>query len=231
MPEPPLPLDVWLEPIVAVHDQSVAARELLIRPVDGGSLRAWATASRTEVGRITDLALRAARTALDRTSGVVHVNVTPTDLHDPGFGDAVLHAFTRRLAPRLVLEVVEDEQLEDRPEVARTLARLRQPGIRFALDDFGDGCADERSAAILRPEVIKVRLDRALDRTVHARLLHLTERDRPAVVVEQVETEAHLRSVRAMGFSHAQGWLWGPSRAANDLLAPVDRRRRQRAGR
>lgn len=225
----PFELDIWLEPIVAVGDLTVAAHELLVRPTNGGDLRSWAVRAQVELRQVTSLALRAARTAAVRTTGSLHVNVMPSDLYDPMFSDVVLRTFGSQTAARLVLEVIEDEPLEDRTEVQRSLRRLRSEGIRFAIDDFGDGWADERSAAIVGPEVVKVRLERALEPCVRHRIRLLADEHRASVVVEQVETEAHLTAVRRLGFGYAQGWLWGPSRAANDLLTPlsaVERARR-----
>ena len=95
----------------------------------------------------------------------------------------------------------------------RTLLALRRLGVRFAIDDYGDGWADMTSVEIVKPEIIKVRLDRLRAGRTGAELADAL-RDasdaapRPRGGGAGRDLLATCTTVRAFGFSHAQGWYW-----------------------
>jgi EAL domain-containing protein (putative c-di-GMP-specific phosphodiesterase class I) len=69
----------------------------------------------------------------------VSINVSATQLGDPGFV-TVVQAATRALhADRVELEITESAMVADIDVAVRTLAVLRSLGLRVALDDFGTG--------------------------------------------------------------------------------------------
>ena len=56
----------------------------------------------------------------------------------------------------LVIEITEHEQVTDMPRLLAAAAGLRAHGLRFALDDFGEGRSSLRLWAELRPEIVKI---------------------------------------------------------------------------
>jgi len=90
----------------------------------------------------------------------IAVNVSPVQLYDPDFADAVqrvLHA-TGADPTRLELELTESALGADRDTARTTMWRLREQGIRWALDDFGTGFS---SLSLLRTlPVQKIKIDR-----------------------------------------------------------------------
>jgi EAL domain-containing protein (putative c-di-GMP-specific phosphodiesterase class I) len=78
----------------------------------------------------------------------------------------------------------------------------------LAIDDFGDGWATTASVVLVEPEIVKVRLARLLEGTTAQVVRQHAEVLGASVVVEQVETAEDLAMVRALGFSHGQGWYW-----------------------
>lgn len=215
MPALLLDLDVHLEPIVRLGDGATVAEELLLRPASGGALLERAAHEGVPMASITERALAAAGEALARRRRALHVNVTPADLADPGFPASVAEALPADALGHLVLEVTEQTELVASRQLARTLVALRRRGVRFAIDDFGDGWAGPPSTALVRPEVVKVRLGRLRDPATGPALTASVRRaaatHHARVVVEQVETAEDLLSVLRLGFTHAQGWYWPES--------------------
>jgi EAL domain-containing protein (putative c-di-GMP-specific phosphodiesterase class I) len=207
-----LDVSVHFEPIVQVRDATVTARELLLRPIGGGHLLERVDRSGIDRGWITRLALTTAGLVLEHSSVPVQVNVTPDDLAEPAFAEELLQRVPASALGSLVLEVTEDAPVFAGTLLDRTLATLRGLGVRFAIDDFGDGCAGLESIDAVRPEIIKVRLThlhRGGEPTELARSLRRIASHRDAsVVVEQVETSSDLRLVEQLGFPLAQGWYW-----------------------
>ena len=210
--KPLLDLTVRLEAIVRVAEQATVARELLLRPVNGGCVVDQAARAHIDMAWVTGYALETAGAVLEESAVPLHVNITPADLARPSFVNKVKGALSAGELGKLILEVTEQTQLVASPEVEATLLDLRRLGVRFAIDDYGDGWADMTSIDIVKPEVIKVRLDRLREPDwgdERARLLLAAAgRLHAHVVVEQIETSADLEHIRSLGFTHAQGWYW-----------------------
>ncbi len=71
----------------------------------------------------------------------VAVNVSPRDVHTPGFAGGVAARLARHGVPAgaLQLEITEHVLLEDPQRAADTLAGLTAHGVKMSLDDFGTG--------------------------------------------------------------------------------------------
>lgn len=121
------------------------------------------------------------------TSGVgtaVAVNVFAPDLKDAALPDALCGALRcRGLAPSLLtVEITEDLILNDIDRVTAVLHRLREQGIRVAIDDFGSGFS---ALSYLRDLPIdEVKLDRQF-------ISSITEDTRAAAVVRAVIDLTH----------------------------------------
>jgi EAL domain-containing protein (putative c-di-GMP-specific phosphodiesterase class I) len=207
-----LDLGLHLEPIVRLADHRIVAQELLLRPLHGPRLDQRPADDPTlDLAQVTDAALTSAGEVLTAARIPLHVNVTPSDLHRPDLVDLAVRRVGRDLLPWLVLEVTERAPLVDCDGTQANLAWLRRLGVRFAVDDFGDGWAGPASVTILRPEIIKVRLARLVGVRCHrpaARLRRLAATHRAQVVVEQIERADHLVAAQRLGFAHGQGWYW-----------------------
>jgi len=118
---------------------------------------------------------------------------------------------------RLLVEILEHGLPWDFGALRRTLAALRDLGVRIALDDIGTGQSNFLMMTLeCRPDVLKV--DRYLvgtcdhdpDRAqVLRHLARLADSFGARVVAEGVETGAELLAVRAAGIHLAQGYVFG----------------------
>lgn len=143
------------------------------------------------------------------------------------------------LAPARVpvfVELTERELVRNPTQLLRAVDRMREVGLRIALDDVG---ADPASLALLPfvdPEVIK--LDMALihnhPRGQVAEIVHAVnaeaERTGALIVAEGIEHEHHLTRALAIGAHLGQGWHFGrPGRLPEGAVAeavPVSFKRR-----
>jgi|WetSurMetagenome_2_1015567.scaffolds.fasta_scaffold01188_5 EAL domain-containing protein (putative c-di-GMP-specific phosphodiesterase class I)/GGDEF domain-containing protein len=130
----------------------------------------------------------------------------------------------------LVIEITEHEHVVDLPRLIQAASGLRAQGLRFALDDFGDGRSSLRLWAELLPEIVKI--DKYFVHDVHNEavkvqtlkgLVRFAETFGTTLVAEGIETEAELRIVRDLGIELGQGYFLGrpdPVPAAT-VLAPA----------
>ena len=161
------------------------------------------------------------------TSGVgtaVAVNVFAPDLKDAALPDALCGALrSRGLAPSLLtVEITEDLILNDIDRVTAVLHRLREQGIRVAIDDFGSGFS---ALSYLRDLPIdEVKLDRQFissiteDKRAAAvvrAVIDLTHELDVTVVAEGIEDAGTADWLREHGCDIGQGYYFGAPVAAS----------------
>jgi diguanylate cyclase (GGDEF)-like protein/PAS domain S-box-containing protein len=159
----------------------------------------------------------------------VSVNVSPSQLAQPGFADRV-DAIVRRVglpAQCLCLELVEATVARQPDRIGDTLRDLRSRGVRIALDDFGTGATSLAHFRGLPLDVIK--LDRAFvsglregetSRAIVTALLSLADGLGMSVVAEGVEREDQAAELRGLGCGLVQGFWFGRPERPESL--PLD---------
>jgi EAL domain-containing protein (putative c-di-GMP-specific phosphodiesterase class I) len=147
----------------------------------------------------------------------ISVNVSATQLLDPGFVQYVAEVLTQSGLPssQLELEVTEGVAIENIASSVSVLTSLKALGVRIALDDFGTGYASLSYLAALPIDTLK--LDRAFVRDIGktkknaivvAAILHLAGELALDVVVEGVETDAQLDFFAPYNGIQIQGFLF-----------------------
>lgn len=120
--------------------------------------------------------------------------------------------------PNIVLELnesVEEEEMWSEPILHSRISLLREMGMEFAIDDFGQGTASLRKAMEIEPEYLK--LDRYFahnlgSNTKKQKFLSLfTEYfgGESTVVLEGIETEHDLHIASELGIDVGQGFYLG----------------------
>ena len=149
--------------------------------------------------------------------GYLSVNVSPRQLQSSAFhGELEALLRQRRIrAGQMQLEMTESA-FANGAEVAATLERLHEIGVRLALDDFGTGYSSLSQLERLPFDVVKI--DRAFivglpDNVVALKLvrtiLRMVESLEKLAVAEGVETEAQRDLLYGLGCSAMQGYLFG----------------------
>jgi EAL domain-containing protein (putative c-di-GMP-specific phosphodiesterase class I)/DNA-binding response OmpR family regulator len=137
------------------------------------------------------------------------VNASPDTAASPGLAARL----TPEIGDRIVLELTEHERILDYPALGAALDRLRENGVRIAVDDAGAGYAGLQQILRLRPDVIKLDLDitRGIDgdpaRRALASSLVAFGRDTEALIVaEGIESADELEVLRELGVVWGQGY-------------------------
>ncbi|WP_433790639.1 putative bifunctional diguanylate cyclase/phosphodiesterase [Actinoplanes sp. CA-252034] len=172
------------------------------------------------MGRITtvvlDLACRQSRAWHDQGLPVsVAVNLSVSNLRDPGFPEQVGELLRRYGLPpaALELEVTESVLMTDADNALQLLGRLRDMGIRLAVDDYGTGYSSLSYLQVLPVDDLK--LDRAfVSRCVvdprSAAIVHSTVQLAHSlgmqIVAEGVEDGDVFERLRVYGCDLAQGY-------------------------
>ncbi|RCG19815.1 bifunctional diguanylate cyclase/phosphodiesterase [Streptomyces diacarni] len=171
--------------------------------------------------RLTEYVLETAlaQVARWRAGGLtvpVAVNVSPRDVHSPGFAGAVAARLARHGVPpgALQLEITEHVLLEDPQQAADTLAGLTGHGVKMSLDDFGTGYSS--LVHLRRLPVSELKIDRSFvarlavdteDAEIVRCTVDLAHSLGLLVVAEGVEDDETWERLRDLGCDAVQGWL------------------------
>ena len=162
----------------------------------------------------------------------LRLNLSRQQLADPTLVGSFDHAISvTGMNPRaIIVDVGEDLFIDGSTSVPTTLAELSDRGIGIALDNFmtGFGAIGYLSSRTLRT----VRLDRSFlsgssnaergERLV-AGLVAFARHLDLVVAADGVETLDQARRVKTLGCATAQGYLFAPPMAADELTVQLDR--------
>lgn len=233
----PRELSVRFQPIFRISDgdNRIQSVEALIRGPRGSLFEAapllfdYARRKRAEI--VVDHSCLAAicAEAVNLPLGLrINVNVHAVTL---GQQSGFVEAF-RRLAKRHALaldrftvEIVEHEPSADIPELPRTLAGLRDSGVRIALDDVGLGQSNYRMMLECHPEYFKLDgyfvrglKDDSTRRAVVESVVAFSNALQGAVVAEAAESMEDITLLAQMGVEFVQCNLLCPAIGLQELL-------------
>ena len=215
-------VDIHYQPIVRLSDDVVVAYEALARPRGGQGMddvgEIFAAAQRLGLHRDLDWLCRREGLRQARplpTGSTVFVNAGTGMLLDPIHAVdqfLLLARWAGRAPEEIVVEVSEREAVGDVGHLAAVLARFRAVGIRFALDDVGDGHSTFEVVAAATPEFLKIShslVARAHERGACAAIEAVVAFARSTgacVVAEGLESAHDVERMVAVGVDWGQGF-------------------------
>jgi diguanylate cyclase (GGDEF)-like protein len=168
---------------------------------------------------------------------VMSVNVSPVQFGSDHFDDQVIEVLQETgIDPsRLILEITESTLMSSQEKTERALARLREKGIRFSIDDFGTGFSS--LSYLTRLPVSSIKIDKAFvtamgetetgptsDKKLIVAMINLAHSIDLKVVAEGVETDTQFAFLKAASCNLVQGYLTGRPMSADAItrqLQPV----------
>lgn len=116
----------------------------------------------------------------------------------------------------IILEITENIAASDVEKTAVVISKIRDLGVKIALDDFGTGYSSLSYIKMLKPDIIKV--DRVFtndietdpySKTFIRMIIEIAKVLEVKVCVEGVETIEQCKTLKELGASHMQGFLFG----------------------
>ena len=214
-------------PIVNLNDFEAIGFELLSRgPRDSDLHRpdALFDIARSE-GRVTELDRLCRRTACAAGTclppgSLRFVNTEPVTMFLHSHGDSFVQEFVE-VTPSsqrglTVIEITENSMIDDFDRMRDIVRQLRAYGFRVAIDDAGAGYAGLQTMVEIEPDFIKLDMSliRGVDSSIVKQRLVRTLRDfcretAVTLIAEGIETRRQLDTLRDLGVSHGQGFLFG----------------------
>jgi diguanylate cyclase (GGDEF)-like protein len=168
------------------------------------------------------------------------INVSPVQFRSPTLGLHVVAALASSgIKPsRLELEITEAVLIRDDDGALVTLQQLRAIGVRTALDDFGTGYSS--LSYLQRFPFDKIKIDRCFVKDVAEgdgsasivqAVVNIAASRAMTTTAEGVETEAQRETLRALGCTEIQGWLFSPARPVAEIRQILDMQQNPAAAR
>ncbi|OWV89247.1 diguanylate phosphodiesterase [Rhizobium sp. R635] len=147
----------------------------------------------------------------------VAVNVSPSQLRRPNFGEEVFAVLQESgLSPsRLELELTESSLIEDNSEIYTVLKSLRSRGVQISLDDFGTGYSS--LSHLMRFDIDRIKIDRSFvsmlgtkanGAAIIGAIVALSRNLAISTTAEGVETEYQRDFLAALGCTDLQGYFF-----------------------
>ena len=226
--------ELHYQPLVNLETKEVNAFEALLRwnhPVRGVISPADFIPIAEETGLIVPLGEWVLKTACAEAANwpdhiKIAVNLSPAQLNNRNLLAVVAEAIEQSgMSPhKLQLEITETVLLQNTFSTLSTLHELRKLGVQIALDDFGTGYS---SLSYLRSFPFdKIKIDRSFIQDlsngsepvaiVHA-VANLAKCLNMTSTAEGVETQQQLDTLKAIGCTEMQGYLFSKARPAKEI--------------
>ena len=146
----------------------------------------------------------------------ISLNVSPINLGEPDFADFVLETCREQgVAPEwMEIEFTESAQTMDSALTLAQLSRLRDEGVRVAIDDFGSGYSNMRYLRSIPADALKIDKDFILtldteekNRKIVPTIIDLGHQLGFAVVAEGIETADSYNTLADWGCDEGQGFF------------------------
>jgi diguanylate cyclase (GGDEF)-like protein/PAS domain S-box-containing protein len=153
----------------------------------------------------------------------VAANLSLRELRKPDTVVRRLKETAERLPGDLIVEITESTAMRDPDSAERTIAELREAGVRLAIDDFGCGHSSLGRLAQMQFDLLKI--DRSFvaampDRRATAMvktMIQLAHNLGMQPLMEGVETRDHWSYAVMQGCSLGQGYLFSPAVPSSEV--------------
>jgi EAL domain-containing protein (putative c-di-GMP-specific phosphodiesterase class I) len=221
------------QPIVDIDKRTIYAHEALVRGPNGESAHSVLSQVNDENRYSFDQACRVEAIKGAAALGMqelLSINFLPNAVYRPeACIRSTLEAARLYQFPidRIIFEVTEGEQVQDRPHLVNIFREYQRFGFRTAIDDFGAGYAGLNLLSEYQPDIIKIDMELVRDvdtskpkqAIIHG-IMSICAELNVRVLAEGIETGAERDFLRGAGISLMQGFLF--SKPAFRALGVID---------
>ncbi len=156
----------------------------------------------------------------------VALNTIPSQIDDSNFVDKVLSRVKEHGQVKgFALEITENENLNQYPNISQNIRRLSKEGIALEIDDFSMGATslkylqtEQFGYVKLDGDIVRQVKDNSRNREIVRSVIMLGERLQFDVIAEYVEDEQLFEMLRELGCKYFQGYLIGAAVPIEEFL-------------
>jgi EAL domain-containing protein (putative c-di-GMP-specific phosphodiesterase class I) len=150
------------------------------------------------------------------SSATLHINLFPSTILSLSDDELLAMFPKKKRAGAFCIEIVEHQRIADVMQLKKKMNKLREKGVKLAIDDVGFGASSLEGLIVLEPEIIKIDRRYVTDAFKDAdrsrlleRLVHVAEALGAELVAEGVCSEQDRKLLQKTGVEFGQGPLWG----------------------
>lgn len=227
-----LKLTHWYQPIFQLETGSILGYEALVRnnkpSYELSPMDIFKQAEQKDCRTTLDcqLLFKAMNSMRHISHNILFLNIFPSTLFEPWFLSWWnMHS---TIVSSVVLEISESEPIGDWKTLKTIINKLRDRGVKIALDDMGTGYSFFQHWVELNPDYIKLDRYYAIDlaknllkQRILESLIKLFD-GTTEVVLEGIETVEDLKIAKLLGVPYAQGFLLGRPYPWEDFFTEED---------
>jgi PAS domain S-box-containing protein len=214
----------YFQPIIDNNTQEVVKYESLVRLIDqnGKVISPFffldIAKKSNYYTKITNIVLEYAFSILDACNKDISINLSVLDIEQTSTRLKVYELLEQHKtkAPRIVFELLEDENVKDFQLVKDFISRVKEYGVKIAIDDFGAGYSNFERLLDYQPDILKI--DGCLIRDIETSTYSLSvvksivtfaQEQNIQTIAEYIENESIFNIVKDLGVDFSQGYYFG----------------------
>ncbi len=223
-------ITTYYQPIINNETKKIEKYECLVRIIDDGiiiSPMKFLEASKL-TGTISLVTKKIIEQSFKKFSGTGYdfsINITATDLYLDYLEEYLLkHSKKQGIDPsRVVLEILEEINNINEPDILRQLDSLRSNGFKIAVDDFGNENSNFSRLLDFSPDYLKIDgsfikniLTDNKSLIIVETIVHICKVSNIKIIAEFVHSEEVQNKVDELGIEYSQGYYFSEPKESID---------------
>ena len=213
----------YFQPIVNNQTQEIDKYESLVRLVDEFD-RVISPAYFVNISKkgkyytqLTSIILDNSFRALEKTTKDISINISVLDIQEEMIKKKIISLLkeNRANASRVILELLEDEEVKDFRPIQEFILEVKSLGVKIAIDDFGSGYSNFARLLNFHPDILKIdgslikNIDKdELSLSIVKTMVTFAKEQNLQIVAEFVENKDIFEIVRNLGVDYSQGYYF-----------------------
>jgi len=219
----------YFQPIYNYHTNTIEKYECLMRLLENGEVvfpgEYLDVAKKTKIyPELTYKIVEKAINKFSKESSEFSINLSIEDLMNESLMNFVYEsALKHNIFKKLVLEIVESEEIEDSDYISKTISKFKKEGAKIAIDDFGSGYSNYDYLISLQADYVKIDgsivkhvLEDERTAEVIRSIVNFAKQSNMKTIAEFVSSKEIDEKIRSLGVDYAQGFYYG--KAEPELL-------------
>lgn len=213
----------YFQPIIDNKTLEIKKYESLVRLIDedGEILSPFYFLDIAKKGKyysqITAIVLTNSFKALKSTNMDISINISALDIEKKETRDKLYELLeqNKHEASRVVLELLEDEDVKDFNTITKFIKNVKEFGVKIAIDDFGAGYSNFKRLLNYQPDILKI--DSSLIKNIAKdsfslniveTIVAFAQKQHIQTIAEYVENEQIFNILCSIGVDYSQGYYF-----------------------
>ena len=223
----------YFQPIINNITQEIEKYESLVRIIDsnGKVLSPYFFLDVAKKGKyyskITEIVFKNSFKALKLTDKEISINVSSLDIERKDSRNFILKLLKecKEDTSRLVFELLEDESVKNPQVITEFIAKVKNMGVKIAIDDFGVGYSNFERLLDYQPDILKIDgylikdiVTNRYSASIVETIINFAKKQNLVTVAEYVENREIFERLKEMGVDYSQGYYFGKPEPLFSLL-------------